>query len=179
MELNKLCYVGNLREVREYVEKLDSKALSEKISSRRGAFGYTPLHEAVASGKAEVLGYLLEKTNGAHINCKDVCGYTPLHLAASSGNLHCVKWLLEYSADMHTADEHGRTPKLTAELNCRRNIVRMLISAGTVLCAILCVSDYYLVWSSRTHHYYVDTSRQGSHPYFFRLTLCTVLYSGY
>ena len=133
MELNKLCYVGNLREVKDFVEKLDNETLSENIGSRRGAFGYTPLHEAVASGKTEVLGYLLEKTNGAHINCLDVRSYTPLHLAASSGHLNCVKLLLEYSADISITDEYGRTPKQTAELNCRANITKVLRNAGTYL----------------------------------------------
>lgn len=129
-KLHKLCHDGNLRKIREFVEKLDDKALAEKLANRKGVFGYTPLHEAVASGKADVLDYLLEKTNNAHVNCRANSGYTPLHLAASSGHWACVEKLLEHSADISITDEYGKTPKQTAELSSKQSIVKLLRSEG-------------------------------------------------
>lgn len=133
MELNKLCYIGDLQKIKDFVEFLDGKTLSERLAKRSGALGYTPLHEAVASGKADVLDYLLSKANNAHVNCRDISGYTPLHLAASTGHLKCVRRLLEHSADMFITDKYGKTPKQTAELNSRTSTVRLLRSEGEPL----------------------------------------------
>lgn len=129
-KLHKLCYDGNLKKVKEYVEMLDDKELDERLANRKGVFGYTPLHEAVASGKAEVLDYLLDKTKNAHVNCLANSGYTPMHLAASSGNRECAKKLLEHSADFSITDEYGKTPVQTAELSSKEKIVRLLKSEG-------------------------------------------------
>ena len=129
-KLHKLCHEGNLKRVTNFVEKLDDKSLAEKLANRKGVFGYTPLHEAVASGKADVLDYLLKRTKDAHVNCRANSGYTPLHLAASSGHGLCVKKLLEHSADISITDEYGKTPKQTAELSSKASIVRLLRSEG-------------------------------------------------
>ena len=129
-KLHKLCHDGKIAKVKEFVEKLDDKALAEKLANRKGVFGYTPLHEAVASGRADVLDYLLEKTKNTHVNCRANSGYTPLHLAASSGHVECVKKLLEHSADISITDEYGKTPKQTAELSSKASIVRLLRSEG-------------------------------------------------
>ncbi len=130
MALHKLCRDGKIMKVREFVEKLDDKSLVEKLANRIGVFGYTPLHEAVASGRADVLDYLLEKTKNTHVNCRANSGYTPLHLAASSGHVECVKKLLEHSADISITDEYGKTPKQTAELSSKASIVRLLRIEG-------------------------------------------------
>ena len=128
--LHKLCHDGNIKKVRDFVERLDEKSLAEKLANRKGVFGYTPLHEAVASGKPDVLDYLLEKTKNAHVNCRANSGYTPLHLAASSGHSLCVQRLLEHSADIAITDEYGKTPKQTAELSSKQSIVKLLKSEG-------------------------------------------------
>ena len=129
-KLHKLCHDGNLRKIKAFVEKLDEKTLGERLANRKGVFGYTPLHEAVASGKADVLDYLLEKTNNTHVNCRANSGYTPLHLAASSGHGACVRKLLEHGADISITDEYGRTPKQTAELSSKASIVQLFRSEG-------------------------------------------------
>ena len=125
-KLHKLCHDGNLRKIKDFVEKLDEKTLGEKLANRKGALGYTPLHEAVARGKADVLDYLLEKTN-THVNCRANSGYTPLHLAARSGHGACVRKLLEHRADISITDEYGKTPKQMAK---KASIVRLLRSEG-------------------------------------------------
>ena len=124
--LHKLCRDGNLRKLKDVVEKLDEKTLGEKLAIRKGVSGYTPLHEAVAHGKMDVLDYLLEKTN-IHVNCRANNGYTPLHLAARSGHGACVRKLLEHKADISITDKHGKTPKQTAK---KASIVQLLRSEG-------------------------------------------------
>ena len=126
--LHKLCQDGSLKRVTEFVESLDTKTLEEKLANRKGVFGYTPLHEAVASGHAKVLDFLLKKAGD--VNCRANSGYTPLHLAASSGHAECVRVLLNNKADISMVDEYGKTPKQTAELSSKNSIVRLLRSEG-------------------------------------------------
>ena len=131
-KLHKLCRNGNLKKIKGYVEKLDEAQLAEKLANRMGVFRTTPLHEAVESGKADVLDYLLEKTNNAHINCQSVSSYTPLHLAVVYGHEQCVRKLLEHSADISITDEYGRTPRQTAQLSRNTKIENLLRSEGEI-----------------------------------------------
>ena len=112
------------------MEDIDLQVLREMLANRKGVFGYTPLHEAVANGKPEVLKFLLEQTGNANVNCRANSGYTPLHLAASSGNRKCAQELLEHCADIGCVDEYGKTPKQTAELSSKSSIVKLLRSEG-------------------------------------------------
>lgn len=136
-KLHSLCHNGNLKELCDFLESknVDSAVLSEMLSTRKGIFGYTPLHEAVAGGKTDMLAFLLYKMKDIPpetnpINCKANSGYTPLHLAASSGHKGCVKTLIRYGADISIKDEYGKTPKQTAELSSKSKIVRLLKSEG-------------------------------------------------
>lgn len=127
--LHKLCQEGNQKKVMQYVNAItDSKTLEDKLANRKGVFGYTPLHEAVASGHGKVLDFLLSKAGD--VNCRANSGYTPLHLAASSGHADCVRVLLKHNADISMTDEYGKTPKQTAELSSKNSIVRLLRSEG-------------------------------------------------
>ena len=119
-----------MKKLISYVRSIDSHILEAKIVSRNGVFGYTPLHEAVASGKPEVINFLLEQTNNAGVNCRANSGYTPLHVAASSGHRKCVKELLNHGADISCVDVYGKTPKQTAELSSKSSIVKLLRSEG-------------------------------------------------
>ena len=143
--LHKLCQDGNFKKVNDFIKHFDRKALDDRLANRKGVFGYTPLHEAVASGHHKVLDLLLSKAGNTHVNCRANSGYTPLHLAASSGHAECVKVLLKHNSDIGVTDEYGKTPKQTAELSSKNSIVRILRSAGkfylvcvyTVKCAQL------------------------------------------
>jgi len=133
-KLHKLCEKGDLEKVKDYVKKLsDIEALKDKLANKKGVFGYTPLHEAVANGKFYVLDYLLTLTGNGSVNCQANSGYTPLHLAASSGHWECVKILLSHDADISIQDEYDKTPKETAELSSKSSIVRLLVCEGQCL----------------------------------------------
>ena len=141
--LHKLCQEGNHRKVSEFVNSVsDKKALEDRLANRKGVFGYTPLHEAVASGHHKVLDFLLGRAGDGHVNCRANSGYTPLHLAASSGHGECVKVLLKHNADISVTDEYGKTPKQTAELSSKSSIVRILRSAGDSLIC-MCKAPLY------------------------------------
>ena len=116
--------------IQKYFSKIEDDAtLQLRLNNRRGVFGYTPLHEAVSGNNPLVIEYLV-KTMGADINAKANSGYTPLHLAASAGHIHCVNILLECGADICVKDEYEKTPKQTAVLSSKANIVRLLKSEG-------------------------------------------------
>ena len=132
--LHKLCQAGALDRISEYVRYFpDRTSLNDRLANRKGVFGYTPLHEAVASGHSDVLDHLLERAGDKHVNCRANSGYTPMHLAASSGHVDCVKVLLKHSADIGVKDEYGKTPKQTAELSSKIAIVRVLRGQGMIL----------------------------------------------
>lgn len=120
----------NLKTIKEFVEEHDQETVCNILSNRRGVFGYTLLHEAVADGKADVLDYLLEKSSNVHVNCRANSGYTPLHLAASSGHRQCARTLLQHGADISITDDFGKTPRQTAELSSKASIVHLLRSEG-------------------------------------------------
>ena len=128
--LHKLCCGGNLKKIMAFVEDMGPHVLGERLADRKGKFGYTPLHEAVASGKPEVIKFLLERTGNANVNCLASSGYTPLHLAASSGHMKCVRELLKHGADISCVDEYGKTPRQTAELSSKSSMVKLLRSEG-------------------------------------------------
>ena len=135
----KLCREGDIKKIRAFVEGTEPQVLGEKFASRKphifakSVFNYTPLHEAVASGKPEVLKYLLDLTGNANVNCGANSGYTPLHLAASSGHSECVRVLLERGADINCLEAYGKTPKQTAELCSKSSIVKILRSEGELV----------------------------------------------
>ena len=131
--LHKLCQDGDRSRIIGFVGQFqDRLALDDRLANRKGVFGYTPLHEAVASGHHDVLDFLLGKAGDSHVNCCANSGYTPLHLAASSGHGECVRVLLKHNADISITDEYGKTPKQTAELSSKNSIVCILRGAGKV-----------------------------------------------
>lgn len=136
--LHRFCHDGKMDKIREYVDSVDKKTLEERLSNRRGVFGYTPLHEAVSGGHENVLKFLLKQ--GGIVNCRANSGYTPLHLAASAGHLKCVEVLLKHDADISLQDDFGKTPKQTAGLSSKSAIVKLLRSEG-VYNACLFTSD--------------------------------------
>lgn len=133
--LNKLCQEGNLRKIREVVEKMSDEDLEDRLLQKKGTNGYTLLHEAVDGGHPEVLDYLLMRMRNPErvVNEKNGNGYTSLHMAASRGSVQCTKVLLKHEADISIHDQYGKIAKQTAELSSKGAIVKILRSEGTML----------------------------------------------
>jgi len=67
--LHTWCRDGKCKEVEEYIRTTtDHQELEAKLVSRRGVYGYTPLHEAVSNGHYKMLDMLVE--HGADVNCR-------------------------------------------------------------------------------------------------------------
>ena len=126
--LHEACQQGKIRKVREL---LDEANVQDVINTGAGVFGYSPLHEATSSRKAEIIELLLHK--GADVDAKSNGDYTPLHIASSIGDLRCIETLLKYDANVTVIDEFGKTPHGTATLNRRRRAARLLKTAGNHL----------------------------------------------
>ena len=145
--LHTLCNQGKYKEVEEFIQTFKAD-LPLRLASRRGEFGYTPLHEAVNSGHSIVLNLLLQR--GGDPNCYANSGYTPLHLAASSGHVDCIRVLLASNADISITNEYGLTPMQIAELNSKHDIMKALRSAGkyfldsTVILSITILISMYV-----------------------------------
>ena len=129
-KLVKLCREGNIRKIIAFLDNIDLQLLGKILTKRNGIFGYTVLHEAVVSGKPEVLKYLLDRTGNTSINYRTNCGDTPLHLAARLGHARCVQELLACGADISCVNEYGKTPKQTAKLCSKSYVVKILCSEG-------------------------------------------------
>lgn len=129
-DLHTLCQNGNLKKVKGFVQELDDQSLAEMLVVKKGIFGYTPLHDVAANGKADILDFLLERTKDVHVNCRANGGYTLAHVAASSGKKDCIKVLLDHSADTSIVDEFGKTPMQIAKLSNKTSIVRLLMCEG-------------------------------------------------
>ncbi|MHB9132518.1 MAG: ankyrin repeat domain-containing protein [Armatimonadota bacterium] len=70
--------------------------------------GQTPLHQAAAKGKVDVVEHMLFK--GAHVDARTAAGETPLHIAVRNRQLEVVHVLLAHGADINATDHHGCTP---------------------------------------------------------------------
>ena len=162
--LHKLCQDGDLSKIKDFVNQFpDRMTLDDRLANRKGVFGYTPLHEAVASGHHDVLDCLLRKAGDSHVNCRANSGYTPLHLAASSGHGECVRVLLKHNADISVTDEYGKTPKQTAELSSKNGIVRILRGAGEVFNRISSTVVYIALWTGRNRTNLASQVARASH----------------
>ena len=127
-QLHTACQKGKIKKVKEL---LNDKNITSFINVGAGVFGYTPLHEATSSGKAEIIELLI--LSGAEVNTTSNGRYTPLHIAATIGDLRCIEVLLKNNAKVMLTDEFGKTPHKTAELNKQRQAARLLKTAGTKL----------------------------------------------
>ena len=133
IDLHKLCRSSKLDKIRQVVEVLDPDVLITKLAVQKGVFGYTVLHEAIASNNIDTLEYLLKITKAATINSTAKSGYTPLHMAASNGRAESVRVLLKHNADVNCIDEFGRTPRFAARLSSKHDMERILFSEGIII----------------------------------------------
>ncbi|EAY00911.1 hypothetical protein TVAG_168420 [Trichomonas vaginalis G3] len=74
-----------------------TKILVEKHNSPLEASKRSPIHDAAAYGRVDVLKYLIDK--GVNVNVQAQRRWTPLHFACDGGQLECVKLLVSRGAD--------------------------------------------------------------------------------
>ena len=91
----------------------------------RDNYGVTPLHNAVACGRLELVQILLK--HDAEANARDNQGDTPFLLASRDGNPGVVRLLLDHSADVHVRDNKGVTPLRNAAIYGRLEVARILL----------------------------------------------------
>jgi hypothetical protein len=102
--LHRAVQLGEADKIRELMQS----ALNVEAKNGRG---FTPLHEAIWSGRQEIVKLLLE--GGANVNAPiNALGldWAPLHEAARFGFNGIIDLLLEKGADINTANTQGRTP---------------------------------------------------------------------
>jgi len=111
----------------EVAEYLLAKGADVNAAATNGT-GYNALTGAVASGHAQMAGWLLE--NGANANYRYGGGYSPLLTAAANGHLEIVKMLLRHGADLHVKTNDGKTARSFAEDRGHAAVAEFLRSRG-------------------------------------------------
>ena len=96
----------------DVAEYLFSKGADVNAAATNGT-GYNALTGAVASGHAQIVGWLLR--NGANANYRYAAGYSPVITAAANGHLEIVKILFEHGADLLAKTNDGKTALSFAE----------------------------------------------------------------
>ena len=111
----------------EVAEYLLAKGADVNAAATNGT-GYNALTGAVASGHAQIAGWLLE--NGAKADYRYGGGYSPLLTAAANGHLEIVKMLLRHGADLHVKTNDGKTARSFAEDRGHAAVAEFLRSRG-------------------------------------------------
>jgi ankyrin repeat protein len=124
-EQHRFAFEGNIKELQKI--RQDSR---ENLNKVKTASGCTLLHYAVASGKLNIVQWLL-KEGGAKIDEKDDFGLTALSCATSKGHLDIVKWLLEEGeAKIDERTRRGLTVLLCAASKGQLEVVKWLLEEG-------------------------------------------------
>ena len=64
------------------------------------------------------------------MNATDDTGWAPLHFAVECRDEDCIALLLAHGADVHKANDLGRTPMTYAVYHEHQKIIEMLKQAG-------------------------------------------------
>ncbi|CAL1285440.1 unnamed protein product, partial [Larinioides sclopetarius] len=78
----------------------------------RNAKGDMPLHEAVQSGRKDLVEWLLQQHQGS-VNVSNASGRTPLHIAAITNNVDMCKVLMDYGAFINPVMRNSKNQLLT------------------------------------------------------------------
>ncbi|KAH0553091.1 hypothetical protein GP486_006718 [Trichoglossum hirsutum] len=119
--------------VEMFLHRQDSAGidLEDKVDSKDGVYGWTPLMWAAWYGHETVVKLLLE-TGRADVDWKDNGhGQTPLSFATKNGHDAVVKLLLETGkADVNSKNSFGQTPLSLAAENGDKAMVKLLLETG-------------------------------------------------
>lgn len=92
------------------------------------------LHEAVKSGNASVVSYLLKQR--AQIPEKFISGIPPIHVSVAHGHSHLVELMLSYGSDAAAPGDAGVLPIHIAALKGHTSVVSLLLESSANLKAI-------------------------------------------
>ena len=133
-EFVKLCFSGNLREVKKALEQgADVNASTWRWKppyiGMSCSVGITGLHAAALKGNADLADMLLNY--GADVNDEDSKGRTPLHFAVEDDeNTRIVKLLLRHGANINARDKNKCTPLHNAVLHYCAETAELLLRNG-------------------------------------------------
>lgn len=113
------------------IEKIQELLPAGVDIEARDVRGFTPLHEAIWSGKEEAVRLLLAR--GADKNAiggPHQLGWTPLQEAARFGHNIIIDMLLESGVDINATNVHGKTPLDIAVEYRQSGAVEHLVARG-------------------------------------------------
>ncbi|KAH6694063.1 ankyrin repeat-containing domain protein [Plectosphaerella plurivora] len=120
--------------------------------STSNAEGWTPLHEAAASGALtpSLLAYY-----GQNIDLQNQHGATPLHAASYYGHSHVVRLLLENGAKVDIPVSNGMTSLSSASYKGHHEVVRQLLDANANVDHESLTGETPLILASKQGHHVV------------------------
>jgi hypothetical protein len=118
------CGVGDVEAMTRFLVKEPGLATSWN------EFGWSALHLAAFSGKAEAVRLLLDRHAEVNARARTKFKNTPLQAALLSGQYQTTKLLLERGADPLVRQAQGFTPLQEAALSGRRDLVDLLLDHG-------------------------------------------------
>ncbi len=96
------------------------------VVSVKGAFGYTPLHQAAYTPYSNLAEFLL--AHGGNLDSLSKNGSTPLLIAAREGHTRVAETMLRYGADPNDGGDKGLSPLLLASAEGHLEMVNLLLS---------------------------------------------------
>jgi ankyrin repeat protein len=124
--LHLAAYGGETRTVQAVIE---AGAEVHPLAKSKYSPGNTPLHAAVAAGKASAALRLIE--GGADVNFPQQPGaYTPLHVAASRSDPSMAAFLVQQGADVNARCTDGKTALGIAQERGKKQVADLLRRHG-------------------------------------------------
>lgn len=106
----------------------DVRGIRPELLEQRDCYGRTPFLMAVATGRRDLAGALLE--HGADIHARGWFGATALHAAADNNHHGLVAWLVQRGIAVDTRDDQDHPPLKDAVASDHVAAARELVALG-------------------------------------------------